>query len=78
MIVKSSRFINFVKLFLFGNKKENRWYLIFSKKGHKSLLNSCNLNKSNVQRVAISQEIKLLHSLTLHRQNFQDKTLFQN
>lgn len=67
--------------FLSGNKRENKWFQIFSKKDHKFLYSNCNLNKKNVLKAVTLQGVKPQPNFILiqtFKKISHGKVLFQN
>ncbi len=77
-IDKSSPFMSFARLFHFGNKKANKWFLISWKKDHNFLFNSFSQSKRKDQKAAISHVARPLHNSMDMIPNIQDRVLFQN
>ena len=74
MIDKLFLSINFVMRFLSGNKKENKWFLIFLKKDLKYLYNNFNQNKKSVLKAVTLLVIKpRCNFMVKIRINLQDK-----
>lgn len=77
MIDKLFLSINFVMRFLSGNKKANKWFLIFLKKDLKYLYNNFNQNKKNVLKAVTLLVVKPQRNFMVKiKINWHDKVLF--
>ena len=77
MTDRSFRSTNFASQFHFGNKKENKWYQISSRKGLNCLLINCSPSKRKGLKAVILQETKPTPLPTRMKLNTRDRIPFR-